>query len=429
MTRGSAHWRPCPQRLYGCRMVRPPLRIARPRRAGRRLAFELAAALLWPLHLVAMLLAAPFTVVATAEVERWRARECGEDDLEPLHPAGDAWGWTVRRLATRAMVRSDAPIMLMSLALGGLSLLIAVFGFLAGIILTTAPAFRAAGVTVTVGPISADTASVAWLMVPVGALTTGTTVMVLLLVSVARDAAVRHLGGHEAEQLARELGTVRHSRTTMLDAFDSERRRIERDLHDGAQQDLVSLSITLGLLSHTAEGLSGDKAERIRHLAVRAHEQAERSLVRLRETVHGIHPRELTDLGLLAAARGLAERSPIRVEFHGSGSDAAVPASVAAAIYFIVAEALTNVSVHAGVDAARVRITVGGDEVTAVVSDEGVGGARVDTSGTGLAGLRERVRALGGDLMVDSPPKMGTTVTAVVPFEPRWGDDDGREQE
>lgn len=206
----------------------------------------------------------------------------------------------------------------------------------------------------------------------------------------------------------------------MLEAFDAERRRIERDLHDGAQQDLVALSITLGMLEHTVSSVDGPGQERVRDLARRAHEQAERSLVRLRETVHGIHPRELTDLGFLAALRTLADRSPLAVELRGSGDDGQVPAAVAGALYFVVAEAMTNVSVHSGVDRALVEVTVGPQEVRVTIRDEGRGGATLDAAGTGLAGLRERVRTLGGDLEVNSPAGAGTTVTAVAPMVQGW---------
>ncbi|GAB3624791.1 sensor histidine kinase [Mariniluteicoccus endophyticus] len=399
------------------------LRIARPRRLALRVVFELAAAAVWPLQVVGIMLLplAPFTAIATAEVERWRARACGED-VAPLHPADGAPAWAWHRAATRALWRTDAPITLASLVLGAVSGLAAVLGGLGGAVLVAAPVFHATKVYVNVGPWVGDTAARAWTMVPVGITVLAGTLAVLLGASVARDAAVRVLGGQEAQRLSRELGSVRTSRAAMLEAFDAERRRIERDLHDGAQQDLVALSITLGMLEHTAASLPGAEAGRVQTLARRAHEQAERSLVRLRETVHGIHPRELTDLGLFAALRQLADRSPLQVDLRASGDDASVPPAVAAAVYFVVAEALTNATVHAGVERAEVGAEVG-DGLRVVVRDTGRGGARLDSSGTGLAGLRERVRALGGELAVDSPADVGTTITATVPLSPTWDDE------
>lgn len=402
----------------------PSRRVALPRRPVLRVAMELLAALAWPIVLVGIVLLplAPLTAVVVAEAERWRARECG-DDAVTLHPAGDAMAWALRRAGSAALWRSDAPITLVSLVLGPVSGLVALLGGTGGAVLVAAPAFLAYGVAVNVGPWVADSPLTAWSMVPVGLLALVATAALLLLVSAGRDAAVRALGGQEAQRLTRELGSVRTSRASMLAAFDAERHRIERDLHDGAQQDLVALSITLGLLEHASADLPGGAAGRIRDLARRAHDQADRSLVRLRETVHGIHPRELTDLGLVAALRGLAARSPLQVGLTSTGDDAGVPKAVAAAVYFVVAEALTNVSVHAGVDRARVDVAVTGDQVRVTIGDRGRGGAALGDSGTGLAGLRERVRTLGGELVVDSPAGGGTEVTAVVPLAPAWADD------
>lgn len=409
-------------------MPRNRSRVTLPRHAGIRVVLELVAVVVWPLELVGILLLplAPFTAVAVAEAERWRARECGED-VAPLHPTGGSLTWARRRVATLALWRSDAPITVASLVVGPVSGMTALLGGIGGVVMVAAPALQTSGVAVNVGPWVADTPASAWVMAPAGLLLLVVTAALLVLVSVGRDAAVRGLGGHEAQQLTRELGSVRSSRVSMLEAFEAERRRIERDLHDGAQQDLLALSITLGILEHRASALSGEDAEYVRTLARRAHEQSDRALVRLRETVHGIHPRELTDLGLLAALRHLVARAPLHVELTGSGDDEAVPAAVAAAAYFVVAEALTNASVHAGVDRARVEAHVERDRVRVVVRDEGAGGARLDAerspaAGTGLAGLRERVRALGGELFVDSPTGAGTTITATVPLVPSWPD-------
>jgi signal transduction histidine kinase len=213
----------------------------------------------------------------------------------------------------------------------------------------------------------------------------------------------------EAELRAR-LDELQSSRSRLVEVSMFERRRLERDLHDGAQQRLVALSLQLGLAKRRLE--SGDDAAAGTMLDA-ARDELARALEELRELARGIHPAILTDRGLEAALEALAERAPLPVTLDAMPPER-LPASVEAAAYFVVAEALTNVAKYAGATRAVVRI--GRDDGYAVVevADDGVGGAD-PTIGTGLRGLADRLAALDGRLEVHSPPGEGTIVRAKVP--------------
>ena len=194
----------------------------------------------------------------------------------------------------------------------------------------------------------------------------------------------------------------------VLAASDWERRRLERDLHDGAQQRLVALSMQLGLLGMRLE--PGSEPERM--LAAARRELAG-SLEELRALARGLHPAVLADHGLEAAIESLAARSPVttRVEVDAG---AKAPLSVEVAAYYLVSEALTNVAKYARATGVLVRVHRLGDRLAVEVVDDGVGGA--DPSlGTGLRGLADRVEALGGTLIVVSPAGAGTVLRAELP--------------
>jgi len=197
----------------------------------------------------------------------------------------------------------------------------------------------------------------------------------------------------------RELG---RSRVELVDAFETERRRIERDLHDGVQQRLVALTMTLG--SAELEAPEGAALE----LVQKAHREAEEALEDLRATVRGIHPRVLVDHGLPAAVHEVADRAPVPVRVDLEVPDR-LDGAVEAAAYFVVSEALTNVARHADATQASVAGQVRGGRLVLTVTDDGHGGARIE-SGTGLAGLVTRLEALDGSLSVTSPPGGPTVV-------------------
>jgi signal transduction histidine kinase len=213
----------------------------------------------------------------------------------------------------------------------------------------------------------------------------------------------------EAELRAR-LDELQTSRSRLVEVSMFERRRLERDLHDGAQQRLVALSLQLGLAQRRLDDGDGTAAA---SMLDAARDELARALEELRELARGIHPAVLTDRGLEAALEALAERTPLPVSLDQMPAER-LPAPVEAAAYFVVAEALTNVARYAKASSAEVRIARNSGYAVVEVRDDGVGGADPAT-GTGLRGLADRLAALDGRLEVHSPPGEGTTVRAEVP--------------
>jgi signal transduction histidine kinase len=201
------------------------------------------------------------------------------------------------------------------------------------------------------------------------------------------------------------------SRARTVVAADSARRQLARDLHDGAQQDLVNVVINLQLAQQTWR----EDPSRARELTDRAAGQAQAGVDSLRELAAGIHPEILTSRGLAAAIEALAERLPVPVSTKGL-ADQRLAQEIEAGIYFFVAEALTNVVKHAGAQSAEVQLEIGAEALTVEVSDDGVGGAQLDSAGSGLTGLVDRIGALDGTLNLDSRPGEGTVLRAVVPL-------------
>ncbi|MET0770846.1 MAG: sensor histidine kinase, partial [Solirubrobacteraceae bacterium] len=205
------------------------------------------------------------------------------------------------------------------------------------------------------------------------------------------------------------------SRARIVAAGDVERRRLERNLHDGAQQRLVALSFSLRL---ARTKLDGDPAA-AHALLGSAGEELALALQELRELARGLHPALLTDRGLRAAVDALAARSPLPVELEAL-PDERLPGPVEAAAYYLIAEALTNVAKYAQATTVRVRVAAGEDEVVVEVSDDGVGGADPE-AGSGLRGLADRVEALGGSLAIVTAAGAGTTLRAVIPRQQAQG--------
>ncbi|GII67438.1 histidine kinase [Sphaerisporangium krabiense] len=217
------------------------------------------------------------------------------------------------------------------------------------------------------------------------------------------------LGPSISDQLAERVESLRESRAEVIDAADAERRRIERDLHDGTQQRLVSLAMKLGMARATFSDLPLPAKEMISQ----AHEEAKQALKELRDLVRGLHPAVLTDEGLDAALSGLAARAALPVRLRVD-----VPRRVASTIeavaFFVVSEALANVAKHARATAAEVVVVREGDLLRVVVHDDGRGGADPG-GGTGLRGLAQRVGSVDGTLKLDSPPGGPTTISVEMP--------------
>ena len=211
-------------------------------------------------------------------------------------------------------------------------------------------------------------------------------------------------------QRKRQEEELRASRARIVQAGDEARRRLERNLHDGAQQRLVALSLTLRLAQSK---IAADPA--VAEQAIEsAREELAAALDELRELARGIHPAVLTDRGLTAAVETLARRSPVPVEVQTPQER--LPMTVEAAAYYVIAESLANVSKYACASNALVRVSHQNGCAVVEVVDDGIGGAN-PAGGTGLRGLVDRVESLAGTLAVESPPGGGTRVSAEIPLE------------
>jgi signal transduction histidine kinase len=218
------------------------------------------------------------------------------------------------------------------------------------------------------------------------------------------------LGPSRSGQLSAEVQRLGEARTLAVESAESERRRIERDLHDGLQPKLVSLALELGLAKARFER----DPDSVRSLIDQAHEEAKTAIEDLRGLVRGIHPSVLDERGLDAAFSALVASCavPVRVEVSLSKR---LDQAVEAVAYFVVAEAITNVTKHSGASRASVTITEASGLLRVLVEDDGGGGASADPGG-GLAGLAARVAAIDGTFAVDSPKGGPTRVQAVIPI-------------
>ena len=208
-------------------------------------------------------------------------------------------------------------------------------------------------------------------------------------------------------ELRAQLEEVRASRARIIEAGDAERLRVERDLHDGAQQRLLGIRLALQLARvHLADGVA-----EVDDLLAEADAEVVGALGELRALARGIHPPILTEEGLAPALSALARRAAVPVELNVCAGR--LPATVEATAYFVSAEALANIAKHAHASHVRLEVARTNGRVAIVVSDDGVGGA--DPTGAGLRGLRDRVEALDGRLEVESPPGGGTRVSAAIP--------------
>ncbi|MET9777908.1 sensor histidine kinase [Streptomyces sp. NPDC006367] len=214
-------------------------------------------------------------------------------------------------------------------------------------------------------------------------------------------------GPSERELMQQRIDELAASRAAVLQAVDTERRRIERDLHDGVQQRLVALAMLLGRARR-----GGRTPEQARSLLEQAHKESQEVLTELREVAWRVYPTALDNLGLQEALAGVSERCgiPVRTDFALAGP---LPASVETAAYFVVSESVTNAAKHSAATEIRVSVRTYGPVLVVRVEDDGVGGAKPE--GSGLTGLRSRVGALDGRLHVHSPHGGPTTITAELP--------------
>jgi signal transduction histidine kinase len=216
------------------------------------------------------------------------------------------------------------------------------------------------------------------------------------------------LGPSRAEVLEHKVAHLKETRAGVVDAADAERRRLERDLHDGTQQRLVSLAMNLGM----ARAQAGTVEDA--HAAITdAHEEAKAALAELRNLVRGLHPAVLEDRGLDAALSGIAARVPIPVRLTVDMPRRPSPA-IEAVAYFVVSEGLNNITKHAQATQAEVIVQRAGNRLHIIITDDGVGGAD-PARGTGLAGLAKRAEAVDGTFEISSPEGGPTMITVDLP--------------
>jgi signal transduction histidine kinase len=327
------------------------------------------------------------------------------------HPGASWWDKLKARLADPATWK-DLLFLLLQFPLGIASFVVAVvvIGVAAGLLF--APAYYWADADgIELGLFNADTLPEALALVPLGALIAFIGIPALgALGRLYGQLAGVLLGSDTDPELTAEVTDLRDARSRIIAAADAERRRIERDLHDGAQQRLVALSLTLRMAEKRADEGDPQAGELVRSAA----EEAGLALNELRNLARGIHPAILTNRGLAAALDDLASRATLPVEIVATPT-VRLPEPVEAAAYFVVSECLANVSKHSGASSAEVSVAVADGRVTVSVTDDGVGGAKLD-GGSGLQGLVDRVGAVNGSLALQSPPGEGTRVVATIPI-------------
>ncbi len=352
--------------------------------------------------------------VATVERRRLRLIDrdpAGGPHAEPAEPG--LWCWFTTRLREQLTWRELGYALLFAGLLWPAEALVVTVALLFPVSMAATPLLMATvgggeetkvlkQWTVTDWPTAFGVAVLGILLLAAGA-------YVLGLTAGARAELTRLLIAPRDADLGEKVVELTRSRVRLVDAFEAERRRIERDLHDGAQQRLVALTMTLGLARLDAP--PGPLADQL----AKAHQEAGKALEELRELIHGIHPKVLADYGLDAAVADAADRSavPVDVDLDLPGR---LPQAVESAAYFVVCEALANVAKHSG--ATRAAVSGGHDDGRLVlkVRDDGRGGADADR-GSGLTGLADRVSVLDGRLSLSSPPGGPTLLSVEIPCE------------
>jgi len=362
---------------------------------------------------IALLLATLFALRAMAAVERMLARRLLRIAIHPPIEGGIDVGWPQRvQLWLRDPVTWKSLVFLLGKLPMGL-VAYAAIGLLglSSVVLTLAPVLVAFTPVIFFGwEIDNPVAAIA--AVPPGV------VLFLLCLHLFNGLAwlygvcARVMLGPSTVDLRERVEGLKDASARILAAADDERRRIERDLHDGAQQRLVALNVLLGVVETK---LQKDPAA-AGPLVARARQEATEAVKELRELARGIHPALLSERGLGPALEALASRCPVPVEIRGV-PERPLCAPVESAAYYITAEALTNVAKYAHACKARVELAIENGALRVQISDDGIGGAD-PTIGTGLRGLNDRVEALEGRLALESPAGGGTTVSVELPLDP-----------
>jgi signal transduction histidine kinase len=361
--------------------------------------------LLWLADWFARAERARFALLADVRIPAWPAPNSASR-------AGFRWGIIPRwRMWTESATWAELGYALLRLPVSAVAATISIGAWAFGLILLVLPtyAWSLPNNGPTLGDTVLHTRAELTLAAVIGAAVLLAAPQLTRGLAIADTALSRLLLGPRRDLAARVI-ELEISRERVVDAAEAERLRIERDLHDGAQQRLVALAMELGL----AKAKFADDLDAARELVDQAHTQAKEALTELRNLVRGVHPPVLTDRGLDAALSGLAALCPIPVDVHVD-----VPvrpkSSVEAVAYFMVAEALTNVAKHSRASHAKVVVEGHGypGTLTVMVSDDGIGGA--DITSPGLSGLADRVSGVDGRLSVESPSGGPTIIAAELP--------------
>ncbi|SDK48681.1 Signal transduction histidine kinase [Nonomuraea jiangxiensis] len=348
--------------------------------------------------------------VPVAALERKRLRiidgaPAGTPHRVPGQPGLRAW--LELRYKEQATWRELAYTGLLIMVLWPIELAIVVYGLVVPIAMICTPlALSEADVINVLKVWHVETYPKAFFVAAVGVVTLVLAVYPLTALAMAHATLARFLLTPRDDEPGERLAELTRSRTRLVEAFEAERRRIERDLHDGAQQRLVSLTMMLGLAKMS-------RGEEATELVDEAHRQAKLALAEIRDLIGGIHPRILTDRGLPTALAEVADRSPVPVEVSVDFSER-LPAPVESVAYFVVCEALANVAKHSKARHATVEGRFEDGMLAVEIRDDGVGGADA-SAGTGLAGLADRVSVVDGKLMLSSPAGGPTLLRVEIP--------------
>ena len=356
---------------------------------------------------------APLIAIPVAATARWRLALVDRRPAEHrqrMPGAGGVRGWLQARYSDPAAWRETGYACLQATVVPAVSLAPLFVLYVAGGFIVSPVVIALGGGSLQVFAWQASTVPQSVPFFFAGVVLLGLWSYLVTLAAGADAAVTRSLlfSGGQADRLRAELTEVAASRARLAGAFEAERRRIERDLHDGAQQKLIALTMQLGLArldlppgSATAQGVTA------------AHEQAKQLMADLRDLIHGIQPQILTDLGLPAALSELADQAPIPVAVH-SALTGRLPVQAENTAYFAAAEALTNVAKHARAASASVTARASDGTLVLEIRDDGQGGAD-PARGSGLTGLADRVAVAGGRMLLSSPPGGPTILRVEVP--------------
>jgi signal transduction histidine kinase len=330
----------------------------------------------------------------------------GERIPPPPPPAPGTWSRQLRFAARSDSTWRQFTYHLWALSVGAAGAMLVALTWSGGLLLATAPLHGWLLADDPAGPLRLAARTLAGVLLLLAApwLARGIAAVDVL-------AARALLGLNRHAELTTRVASVERSRVELIEAADAERRRIERDLHDGMQQRLVALAMNLGL----ARTLFPDAPEPIRGTIAKSHDDAKQALSELRDVIRGFHPAILDDRGLDAALSGIVARSPVPARLRVD-LPRRQPVAIEAVAYFVVSEALANVAKHASASRAEVTICLSekGDRLRVVITDDGCGGARPER-GTGLRGLAQRVTSVDGTLDIDSPDGGPTTIRVELP--------------